>query len=96
MPQLTLTDKINPLPNNTQLDRHSHLKRSISGVYNQHFPFARGPVRVPLRRITDNKLVTSNNAIISNNKSKSVPRVRQTLKQSLLNDYGVNINSHLK
>eukprot|EP00347_Sterkiella_histriomuscorum_P018015 403347112 len=63
---------------------------------NKEFPFAKGPVKVPLRRISENKFVANHSAVIAQSRSKSAPKVKQTLKQSLLSDYGVSIHSHLK
>lgn len=51
-------------------------------------------MKVPLRRVSENKFVA--NTTTNNNRSKSAPKVKQSLKQGLLNDYGVTIHSHLK
>lgn len=100
MPQLALSDKINPIVSHSQLDRQTALKRVATAYSNQHFPFARGPVRVPTKRISESKLVPSGAGGATSNhsdRSKSAPKPpRRTLKQRLIKEYGKNIHSHLK
>lgn len=54
MPQLTLSERINPIIPISHLEKQPLKKRALNGLPIQQNPFPRGPVRVPLKRIGEN------------------------------------------
>lgn len=100
MPQLVISDKIEPIVVHSQLDRQTTLKRTNTSGGSYGHPLVRGPFRVPQKRTSENKVVAlperSGPTEIKSERSKSAPRPKQSLKQALLTEYGTGIHNHLK
>jgi hypothetical protein len=75
----------------------TRLKRATTGVAHNAHPVVKGPFRVPVKRASENKVVSipasGTGAItLKVDRSKSAPKAKVTLKKALLEDYGEDIH----